>query len=288
MYVNARTQMFDCKRCGEYGSVYKILRALDKLYLLGGRAITPTDKISSLREQEAAMEGAETADDAADTVRSRIMPAGWKILLNGSSYLLSRGIRPEDCLRYEIGVTDLWRKYRNYVLFPVRDGGEIRGWVGRYADKEVPEGVLRYSNSPDTEFGKLLYGYDEIREGTETVIIVEGIFDKIAVDRLLCLTPDDKSGIRCVCTFGKKISEAQIRKLLRKEIRNVVLMYDFDAIKDTKKYSAELEKYFNTGITFTPRKDIAECTEAEAYEAFSRIMRPREFAVDVIGELKKR
>ena len=30
MYVSKQTQLFDCKKCGEYGSIYKLLKQLDK------------------------------------------------------------------------------------------------------------------------------------------------------------------------------------------------------------------------------------------------------------------
>ena len=42
--------MFDCKKCHEYGSVYKILRHLDKLYLLAGSTIEEKERIESIRE----------------------------------------------------------------------------------------------------------------------------------------------------------------------------------------------------------------------------------------------
>ena len=49
-YINKRTQLFDCKKCGEYGNIYKLLRFLDKTYLLEGATITDSDTITSVRE----------------------------------------------------------------------------------------------------------------------------------------------------------------------------------------------------------------------------------------------
>lgn len=213
------------------------------------------------------------------------MPVGWKVSAKSTKYLLSRGITPEDCKRYNIGATDMFCKYENYVLIPVYDGGEIRGFLGRYGARKVPDNKLRYNNSIGTEFAELLFGYDEITDNTSTVILVEGVFDKIAVDKVLHLW--DGEEVKCVCTFGKKISDKQIKKLMLKGVTNVILLYDFDAVKEIKKYGLELEKYFVTSITYTNKKDIDECSEDEALEVFTQLKRPKEFNEGVIGKLKK-
>ena len=64
----------------------------------------------------------------------------------------------------------------------------------------------------------------------------------------------DSEEIKCVCTFGKKISPEQSKKLRLKGVTNVILLYDFDAIKDIKRYGLELENYFVTSITYTMKK----------------------------------
>ena len=282
-YINKRTQAFDCKKCGEFGNIYKLLRFFDKTYLLGGATIDDTDVISSVREMLAnELENSEVQLTELPVVK---MPVGWKVLHNSNPYLLSRGISAEMCERYHFGATNMLTKYRNYVLVPIFDEGKIRGFIGRYGNKKVPEGKLRYNNSIGTEFAQLLFGYDDITLNTRIVILVEGIFDKIAVDRVLKL--DESEEIKCVCTFGKKISAEQIEKLKRKSVSRVILLYDFDAIKDIKKFGLELENNFVTDIVFTTRKDIDECTESEALAVFSKLYKPRDFNVDVIGKLKR-
>lgn len=283
MYINKRTQMFDCKKCGEYGSIYKLLKHLDKLYLAGDKSVELTPTIKSIRQTLEDKIEEQTQDIPELPVKS--MPAGWRICI-GNKYLLGRNITTADCKRYKIGETRSMFKYRDYILIPIYDNGEIRGYIGRYGAKKVPDGRLRYNNSLDTEFANLLYGYDDIICGeTETVIIVEGVFDKIAVDRHLSLFDDNL--VRCVCTFGKKISDIQIRKLIDKRISNVVLMYDYDALKEIKKYGLELNEYFNTLIgVCTIKKDIDECNREEALQVFENLKPVRQFNVDIIGKLK--
>lgn len=280
-YISRKTQMWDCKKCHECGNVYKLLKILDKRYLLAGSTIVDKDKIDSIRNiNQKIINNVEVSE-----LPVRHMPAGWKVSIESTDYLISRGITAEDCKRYNIGSTDLLRRYKDYVLIPIYDNGKIRGFIGRYGSKIVPENKLRYNNSIGTEFSELLFGYDEILNGfTSTVILVEGIFDKISVDKALDLWRDNE--IKCVCTFGKKISEKQINKLLLKGVTNVILLYDFDAIKEIKRYGLELEKYFITGITYTNKKDIDECSTREAQEVFTRVMKPMEFIEGVIGKLK--
>lgn len=282
-YINKKTQMFDCKKCGEFGNIYKLLRFLDKTYLLNGATIENTDTIVSVRSMLASeLESSEVSVTELPEVK---MPVGWRVLRNSNPYLLNRGITPELCERYKFGSTKMLRKYDNYVLIPIYDGGKIRGYIGRYGSKKVPDGKLRYNNSVGTQFAKLLFGYDEITENTATVILVEGIFDKIAVDKVLRLWESEE--VKCVCTFGKKISAEQIEKLNVKGVSRVILLYDFDAIKDIKRYGIELENHFVTSITYTTKKDIDECTAEEALAVFANLKRPREFNVDVIGKLKR-
>lgn len=283
-YISKETQLFDCKKCGESGSIYKLLKRLDKTYLLGDATVEERKVIKSIREMREEEEESDEVEVSPLPVRK--MPVGWKVT-GASTYLRNRGITNADCKRYNIGYTTLMKKYRDYVLIPIYDGGEIRAFLGRYGAKKVPEGKLRYNNSRGSDFSALLFGYDEIvLDKTVTVILVEGIFDKIKVDKVLHLWESDD--VKCVCTFGKKISPVQQKKLLMKGVVNIILLYDFDALKDIKKYGLELENYFITSITYTSsKKDIDECTDEEALEVFTRLKRPREFVNDVIGKLKR-
>ena len=280
MYVSMDTQMFDCKRCHESGTIYKILRHIDKLYLLDGATVYDEERLVSIREHQ------EEQVIEEDTVKEVRLPVGFKILRNSCEYLLGRNITPELCVYYGIGMTNLVDRYRNYVIIPIKDNGVVAGFVGRYANKNVPDNKLRYSNSLHTDFAKLLLGYDEIiKDKTNTVILVEGAFDKFAVDRYLNLYKDDL--IKCVCTFGKKISEFQIKKLQDKHIERIILLYDFDAVKEMKRYGRELESNFLTNVTFTTKKDIDECTREEALRVFENLYNVSDFCENVVGKLKK-
>lgn len=284
-YIDRKTQLFECKKCWTAGSIYKLLKHLDKTYLIGDKSVEYQDKIDSIRKQ---MEDTinKDKDIELEELPERKMPVGFGVC-NNNKYLLSRGIGRKDCERYHIGETRLSFKFRNYILIPIYDGGVVRGFLGRYASKRVPDDKLRYNNSLNTVFAELLFGYDEIVNGeTETVIITEGVFDKISVDQKLRLWDDNS--VKCVTTFGKKISDVQIKKLLLKNVTNIIVSWDYDALKEIKEYGMKLLKYFDVfvGIS-TKEKDLGDCTAEEVIEVYQNVKPITKFTFDIIGKLKR-
>lgn len=280
-YVNVNTLRFSCKKCWEEGGVYKLLSQFDKLYLLEGATIEEREVISKIRD----LTTSAAEDVKLEPLPPRKMPVGYKVCLHDTYLERDRGLTPAVMKRYAIGRTKLVRRYADYILIPVTTDGVITAFQGRYASKKVPPDALRWRNDTGADFAKMLYGYDDIKVPGATVILVEGVFDKIAVDRRLRL--DECDDVKCCATFGKKISDYQRAMLQKKGVRAVVLLYDFDAIKEIKKYAFELDKYFSTNIVFTTKKDIDECNEAETLEVFERLQRPRDFAWNIIGKLKR-
>lgn len=277
-YIDSMTQLFHCKKCDETGNIYKLVNFLGKTFLLQGATVEYRETIKGIGEEEHIEESIKIEE-----LPIRKMPVGFKIRI--TDYLIKRGVTEEDVKFYNIGYSELLEKYKDYILIPIYDNGKIRGFLGRYNSKIVPNDMLRYNNSRGTDFSKLLFGFDEIVEGeTITVIIVEGVFDKIAVDKILKLRKSNE--IKCVCTFGKKISDYQIEKLKSKFVYRVIMLYDFDAISEIKKISFKLEKHFFTNIIFTEHKDIDECPMDEALEVFNRMYNPRDFYNNVIGKVK--
>lgn len=282
-YINKKTQAWDCKKCGASGSIYTLLKRLNKLYLLGDKTVEVEDEIKSIRQIQ---RETEKKDEDIKELPEKRMPVGFKVCCD--KYLRSRGITLEDCRKYKIGKTKLSFKYQDYILIPIYDDNKIRGFLGRYGCKKVPDDKLRYKNSIDTDFSCLLYGYDDIVEGeTATVIITEGVFDKISCDKKLKLYEDN--AVRSVCTFGKKISNVQIKKLLNKGVSNIILSYDYDALKEIKKYGIELTEFFNTVsvAVSTNKKDIDECTAEEVLEVFANIRDIEDFNLNVVGRMKR-
>ena len=136
-----------------------------------------------------------------------------------------------------------------YVIFLIKEQGEIKGWVARHiwskkqidAYNEVNEKkIKRYRNS-ESDFSKLVEGWEQITEKTTTIILVEGLFDKESIDRKLELFEQEE--IRCVCTFKCQLSPEQLAKIKIKgvNVTTFILFYDPDVFKKTLELGSDLE-----------------------------------------------
>lgn len=272
-YIDRATQLFDCKKCGESGNIIKLLQHLGKLFLLGEFKSIDRTKLKSLSEF-----GFNNDDEEIDlTPEKRKLPIGFKRVYE-DEYLYSRRFLPENLKNLKFGYTNLVPKLKDYIILAVEEEGEVKGYLSRLTwskeklikyEAKTGRKKLRYLNDAGAKFSNLLLGFDEITENTDTVILLEGFTDKVTLDNTLQLYQQEE--IKCCCTFGKKISQSQILKLLKGGIKNVILIFDYDAIKEMKKYGKILNDFFNVQISFTYNKDINESTETEIIEIFDRL-----------------
>jgi DNA primase len=225
------------------------------------------------------------------------MPEGWKRCFR-NPYLKSRGFTGDDYDYFPVGTTrGLNFKFENYVTFPIIDSGDIVGYISRHIwDKESIDRynrqarmagkyeIRRYNNSTENDFSKLLYNCDRVIEDeTDTVIIVEGVFDVIALTRKLDLY--DNHRIAVVATFGKKISQAQIYKLQSKGVETVVVGYDSDATEAINSTAGQLNEYFDTFVARIdlPDADFDSMDFWEIYDVFSENLKtPTEYKLNTV------
>lgn len=195
--------------------------------------------------------------------------------LNDNIYLNRRGFNKHHYDEFEPSVTfsPLERKYEGYIIFKIKENDRVVAFLSRSLHskkwhdnnlKRYKQGTcplqLRYRNS-DSRFNDIVGGYDDVKQG-DTVIIVEGIFDKVGVDNYLLR--HNMNNYSCVFTFGCSISKTQIKKIKDKGISNVILMYDGDAITELTEFGRRLSLYFNTEIWELPNNtDPNEATEED-------------------------
>ena len=232
-----------------------------------------------------------------DTLHVVEMPEGWKRCYR-NSYLKSRGFVCDDYDYFPVGTTrGLNWKFDDYVVFPIIDNEDIVGYIGRHtwpkdkideynkrAKRNNKYQILRYNNSTENDFIKLLYNYDSVIEDeTDTVIIVEGVFDVIALTRKLELY--DNHRVAVVATFGKKISDTQIYKLQEKGVETVIIGYDGDALESINTAAEKLEDYFDVYIAYIadPTADFDSMDFWDIYDAFSESLKtPLEYKLNLV------
>lgn len=241
-----------------------------------------------------ALEDGDEIDDSLSVIQ---MPDGWKKCFR-NGYLRSRGFESDDYDYFQVGTTrGLNFKFDDYVVFPIIDNGDIVGYVSRHvwpkddidefnkkARRNGKYEIRRYNNSIENDFVKLLYNYDAVIEDeTDTVIIVEGIFDVIALTRKLELY--DNNSIAVVATFGKKISHTQIWKLQNKGVKTVVIGYDGDAVEAINTAALQLNEYFDVFIAYidNPEADFDSMDFWEIYDVFSASLKtPVEYKLNTV------
>ncbi|MBU1570533.1 MAG: DNA primase [Proteobacteria bacterium] len=156
-------------------------------------------------------------------------PEGWNTLLNHmtkkdkhSPLLLEKAgliIKKNDSAGF-------YDRFRDRIVFPIFDAGsQVIGFGGRVMDDSLP----KYLNSPETVVfnkSRSLYGLNAAKSEcriTETVYIVEGYFDLLALHQ---------HGIKnCVATLGTAITPEHVKMLrgiVGKEGK-FILVYDSDA-----------------------------------------------------------
>jgi DNA primase len=173
------------------------------------------------------------------------------------AYLAQRGLGEEEVARYGIGFApDAWDGLanalrrekispelgeragllrarergpghydllRNRVVFPIEDArGRTIGFGGRALAKEQEPKYLNTPESPVYRKREAFYGFpaalEPLRE-RERAVIVEGYFDRIAMDR---------AGVgEAIATCGTALSEDHARAL-RRRVRDVVMFFDGD------------------------------------------------------------
>ena len=242
-----------CFICDFSQNIYAYLTSIDRKDL-----ISNTREYSSKKELNFNLKHANEDETELSEVK---VPHGCKNVLN-DAYLNKRGFTENDYKVFKPLYTNsiLEKKLHNYTIFQLKQEGRLVGWLARSKYdkewheknlKESKEGKcalqLRYRNSEGTDFSHILGGYDEIIDKTDTVILVEGLFDRVGVNSKLGL--DKQEEIKCCFTFGNKVSDQQISLLRnRKNVKNLILLYDYGTIKQSKTYGMKLSKHFNTDV----------------------------------------
>ncbi len=284
---------WDCKTCKQKGNIHKLLAKLNKLYILDGE---PIDIHKQLENK--LILGAFSEEELNLVMPDKRLPIGFK-RISQSEYLTERDFTKREFDKYTIGETRISKKFSEYVIISVEESRKCKGFLGRskiskeridkinrgYKAQGIRKKYLRYRNSINTEFSKLLLGYDEVMFTTDIVVLVEGFFDKVRVDQALRLDYD--SEIKCCATFGSSVSDAQILKLQRRGVTKVILVYDSDMVNVSKGYSYKLKENFeDVQVGYTGEKDLGDSRHGEIISVFDNLRTPQEYSLSMVQKRK--
>ena len=151
----------------DFGQVYS--KSLGRMDLL------PTETVAFDEPLPNVLFPLEDAEEEVDDELGIVsLPEYWRRTFT-HPYLQSRGFTYDDYDRFPVGTTcRLNRRWDDYVIFPVIDAGDTVGYVARHtwskeeidlhnrrAARNGEYKMLRWHNSTENDFVKLLYHYDE-------------------------------------------------------------------------------------------------------------------------------
>lgn len=241
-------------KCGHKTSLYNYLKATNRMDLWGKEA--PTVRIQPLTPIKDSLVKEEKE------LEVKKLPLGFKPI-SKSDYLDNRGFLKEHYDLFNPGITNLVPKLRkDYIIFNMKHGENLVGWLARsvmskkWHDENLrlfkegkSELKLRYENSSDTDFSKIVGGFNDITENTTTIVGVEGLFDKVGVDRKLGLNLSDE--IKCCFFFGNHVSRNQA-KLIKEtfpNVKNFYLLFDYGTEQESSRAGGLLIDYFDVYIS---------------------------------------
>jgi len=179
------------------------------------------------------------------------------------TYLFERGFTWQTLDEWNIG----WDEVSRRITIPWFDSdGTLIGFKGRALDDEIGNGNARYKVLGGSEFGfdtfdmsMMFFGMNKLRDSDESLIIVEGELNTIALDQAGI---EHRLGIS-----GKHISKAQAY-ILNKMDRDLILW--FDDVNDTQKAADKLIRCNKVFKIPEHDKDPADSIPDEIRDLLSR------------------
>ena len=140
-------------------------------------------------------------------------------------YLYNRGFTEKDFLKYNIGYCTSG-EYEGRVIVPsYNENNQLNFFVARtYEDA--------YHKYRNPEASKDIIGFENLINWNMPIILVEGVFDAIAVKR------------NAVPILGKSISNSLLKKIVSSKAEDIYIALDRDAFKKALQYT---EQFLNMG-----------------------------------------
>ena len=212
---------FECWVCGFKGRTIKSLlkqlqvpaeQAYEILkYVRKGDEVgyTPTSTVELPKEFQSVYE-ATTTSIIANKVRK---------------YLYKRGFTDRDFLKYNIGYCTSGQYTGRIIVPSYGENNQLNFFVARTFE----DAYHKYRNP---ECSKDIIGFENLINWSQPIILVEGVFDAIAVKR------------NAVPILGKSLSKALIKKIVSSTVEDIYIALDRDALKKALQY---VEQFLNMG-----------------------------------------
>jgi len=140
-------------------------------------------------------------------------------------YLYKRGFTDRDFLKYNIGYCTSGQYTGRIIVPSYGENNQLNFFVARTFE----DAYHKYRNP---ECSKDIIGFENLINWSQPIILVEGVFDAIAVKR------------NAVPILGKSLSKALIKKIVSSTVEDIYIALDRDALKKALQY---VEQFLNMG-----------------------------------------
>jgi len=212
MNINIQTQQFHCWVCDAKGkSLYSLLRKLnvDKHKISEINKIYGNDYVTVSHSDDVKIELRLPKEFKSALKKPKTFNP---MYTNVKYYLNSRGITKSDIIKYNIGYCDSGIYSGRIIIPSYTADNKLNYFISRtiYEDE-----TYKYKNPP---VSKNVIALDNQINWSEGLVIVEGVYDAIAVKR------------NVIPIFGKFLSDELKNKILIKRPPSVTICLDNDAI----------------------------------------------------------
>jgi len=170
------------------------------------------------------------------------------------SYLYKRGFTDRDFLKYNIGYCTSGQYTGRIIVPSYGENNQLNFFVARTFE----DAYHKYRNP---ECSKDIIGFENLINWSQPIILVEGVFDAIAVKR------------NAVPILGKSLSKSLIKKIVSSTVEDIYIALDRDALKKALQY---VEQFLNMGkkvyLVDMQDKDPSEM----GFEKFTRYVQQAE------------
>jgi DNA primase len=246
LFIDKETGVFFCFGCGMKGGVFNVinhkagvsgLEAYEYIgnYIKGGQ--TEEEQYEDLKNFVSSRNKEEVLERIIVDI-----PENEKI--DSHPYLVKRGFRKEEIIRWQVGVvTDKRKKfypYKNWLIIPIYQDGILKTYF------------LRNPNGDQKMYGPyprldVIAGLDLISDYKKPVYLLEGIFKTWPMQRI---------GKQAIAALSNRLLEKQIEVLKKKGIKKLII------VPDNPKNSEDVsgEEIIKTALPLMHNLELHVCT----------------------------
>lgn len=206
LYINLKTGAYWCHRCHYTGYL-----KLDEIFV--SETINPFEILNTMISKSEESEEEEYIKIPKNlAINDRYV----------TSKLLERNLSEEDIEYYSIRVPNLLsndkEESRLFGRFVIPNKVINRNWTDTYVARSYINSPKRYLNPTRVKSHDIVFNLHNIEKDIDTIIINEGVINSII------------AGKNSVATFGKYVSNIQLKSILDKNPKEIILSLDRDAI----------------------------------------------------------